>query len=76
MSHAPEPWHVYDRGIGFEVHFGPAPEDGEHWWHASADRPSGECHELNDGFRETMGEANARRIVACVNACAGVETET
>lgn len=30
----------------------------------------------HDGCAAFSGEANARRIVSCVNACAGVDTET
>ena len=48
----PGPWHAQDRGIGWEVHLGDsAPENG---W--------GNC--VNDGFRETFTEADARLISA------------
>jgi len=48
----PGPWHAWDRGIGFEVHTGKGPCDGD----------CGGC--INDGFRETFTEANARLIAA------------
>lgn len=31
--------------------------------------------QVNDKISKKIGAANARRIVACVNACAGVDTE-
>lgn len=63
----PGPWHAWDRGIGWEVHAGPEPLDGKHWWFAgnSGHEKSGECRCLHDGFRETIPvEANARLMAA------------
>ena len=56
----PGPWHNYDRGIGYEVHVGPATE--KHWWQAGEDghERGGECSCIHDGFRETIpNEQNA-----------------
>lgn len=51
-SHTPGPWHARDRGIGWEVHIG------------AACQPTGWCDAVNDGFRETFSEADARLIAA------------
>jgi hypothetical protein len=58
MKHTPEPW--------------PAPEynndvdsDDDGFW---------EWYEIEGVGTLGVSEANARRIVACVNACAGIET--
>jgi hypothetical protein len=59
-QHTPEPWKVYD-GRGGYIYVGPAVPD---------DPVVAVCHDyLADSA------ANARRIVACVNACAGIPTE-
>lgn len=51
-KHTPGPWHAADRGIGWEVHIGAEhPEEG---W----------CDSINEGFRETFTEADARLIAA------------
>ncbi len=60
MSEATAPWHVYDRGIGWEVHLGPAPGDCQ--------EKGGWCSTINGEFRETFSEANAALIVKAVNA--------
>ena len=61
QNHTPEPWRT-DKECGF-------PQD---------------IHDANgllflrcgsDFENQIYGEANARRIVACVNACAGIRTE-
>ena len=59
-QHDPLPWHAKDRGIGWEVHYGPARDD---CW---TEKPY--CNSLTDGFRDTMTQANAELIVAAVNA--------
>lgn len=58
-KHTPEPWFARDRGIGYEVHYGNPDEHG-----------CGMC--VNDEFRECFTKGDADRIVACVNACAGI----
>ncbi len=52
MSATPGPWHAWDRGIGWEVHKG---EEGSE---------NGLLTVVNDGFRETFTEADARLIAA------------
>lgn len=67
MNHSPEPWGLHDRG-----HESPTicREIDEHT-----------CHEIAvltgcQGMSREELLANGDRIVACVNACAGVSTET
>jgi len=59
-AYSPLPWHVRDRGIGFEVHAGD-PKKG-------CQSDDGWCVCVNDGFRDTMNEADATLIVEAVNA--------
>ena len=54
------PWHVWDRGIGYELHVGATCRDEM--------EPRGYCEEVNNGFRETFGAPEAELIVAAVNA--------
>ena len=63
-KHTKEPWDVED--IKFGVGYGINGRDGDAvvWWASDL--------EPNNGIPE--GE-DARRIVACVNACAGIPTE-
>ncbi len=55
----PLSWHAYDRGVGWEVHTTPKPADHDHppW-----------CTSVNDGYRETMTEQDARYIAKSANA--------
>lgn len=61
MKHTPEPWEAI------------SPCPGECCWHI---QPVGatEWHEQIN--QPEMSEADAKRIVACVNACEGISTET
>lgn len=59
------PWHMGDRGIGFEVH-GIREDLAECMYVAFDGRP--DCPNPNDGFRETMTRADAAYIVAAANA--------
>lgn len=61
-KHTPEPWNT-DAKSGFhcDIHDG-----------LNDDMI---CRTFDDPTDELNGEANARRIVACVNACAGIGTE-
>ncbi len=61
-KHTPEPWHTAERS-GFPFHIDDA--RGESVAMMLAD----------DDHDEQRGLDNARRIVACVNACAGIPTE-
>jgi hypothetical protein len=59
-KHTPEPWHVGGNGV--------IVYDEQSWGVASA--------VVFHGRQEPQtSEANARRIVACVNACAGASTD-
>ena len=60
-KHTPEPWRT-DAECGF-------PQD----IHDSKGNLFLRCG--SDFDNEIYGEANARRITACVNACAGIDTE-
>ena len=69
MQHTKEPWFYSETDDGFaEI--------------TNDERAAGEyisIAEVPTGFSGKIGaeqEANARRIVACVNACAGISTET
>lgn len=71
MSHTKEPW-VID---GDERH----PDGSGAFISAYFSQPDGGRIGktfFNCGIDEEMCRANARRIVACVNACAGIETPT
>ena len=52
----PRPWHAWDRGIGWEIHVGPDPGDDHR-----------HCQCVNDEFRDTFDEADAKLIVDAVN---------
>lgn len=72
MHHTPGPWQVVEKGQGW----------GDSWreiWagnHAVV-RPDGYYSSKYDDyeFGVAISEPNARRIVACVNACEGIPTE-
>ena len=68
MEHTPEPWHSNGRFIAGESDNMP----GTSSHIATCGRVDGP---MKEKLAEAMGEANARRIVACVNACAGFTTE-
>lgn len=65
QKHTPEPWAMSTKVDG-------------NWWHISAGNQAiAAVHAASKKRNEpyaSMFEANARRIVACVNACAGWET--
>ena len=66
MSHTPEPWAVSDSPYGAIIST------------ASRELRQSWCVSTEDTGRKYSAEiavANARRIVACVNACAGIEQE-
>ena len=69
MSHTKEPWYVVDSPWG----------DGT-WINAGAPDPHHEgfvadCEDINGDVDKDTARSNARRIVACVNACAGFNTD-
>lgn len=64
MKHTPEPWEFHAQGDADEWCLLTA--GGKRW--VIAFRQNGELLDVEQ-------EANARRIVACVNACAGINTE-
>ena len=65
-KHTPEPWVMSTKADG-------------NWWHISAGNQAiAAVHAASKKRNEpyaSMFEANARRIIACVNACAGLPTE-
>lgn len=65
-KHTPEPWVMSTKASG-------------NWWHISAGNQAiATVHAASKKRNEpyaSMFEANARRIIACVNACAGVDTD-
>lgn len=67
-KHTPEPWVLFEVGDG-RPYLCPA---------SDSDKTSVLTVIEEDGvmFAAVYKEADARRIVACVNACAGLETET
>ena len=69
MTHSPEPWRkVPENELGYCA-AGPGIEDAQQ--NAVVSTVCREC--LGDD--ERLSEANAERVVACVNACAGITTE-
>lgn len=67
MSHTREPWRVGERTASYwGGGSGPTADI-----HGSDGDTVNTCDELGWG----MDPADARRIVACVNACAGISTE-
>ena len=66
MTHSPEPWECHDKGTEFPT--------------ICKVRDDGSCHEIAEltgcqGMTHEERVANGERIVACVNACAGIPTE-
>lgn len=65
-EHTPEPWVMSTKADG-------------NWWHISAGNQAiAAVHAASKKRNEpyaSMFEANASRIIACVNACAGLPTE-
>lgn len=75
LNHTPEPWTVFNgpavegAETWSESYFGTIVRHGSHGGKRIADTSIG----LSQDYAE--GKANARRIVACVNACAGYTNE-
>ena len=78
MKHTPEPWKVdkrvgclaiYNSGLEINCMQDLTSDDRIAYWSGSKD-------DNGDWFVPDAIKANAARIVACVNACAGIETET
>ncbi len=61
MSHTKEPWEYAANSHYHEVN--------------GSDRRIGDTCASSCSGNWPLGQANARRIVACVNACAGLSTE-
>ncbi len=82
MSHTPTPWRTeFDPTVSGETATIIMQKDAEMWerWIARCEfGQDGDSHLPGDGKRDctaSEAQANARRIVACVNACEGVSTE-
>jgi hypothetical protein len=67
MSHTPEPWALSDSPYG-AIFSNATPEIRKNW--CLSTRDTGRIY----GYEVAV--ANARRIVACVNACKGLSTDT
>ena len=65
MSHTPEPWAVSDSPYGAII--STASRELRQSWCVSTE-------DTGRNYSDEIAVANARRIVACVNACAGIET--
>lgn len=83
MSHTKEPWEVVNGTdiysvVGVERSSDGLKASGSDGWHiAECGNPNFTLVESGEEFSlaQKEREANARRIVACVNACAGISTE-
>ena len=70
-AHTPEPWQVGPvNEEGIYTGMRPISDMAGHW------DDFAQVHCTVDGKIDNEGEANARRIVACVNALAGIPIET
>jgi len=69
-QHTPEPWHTVDHSWEYT---GIYPSVGSR---IAVCEINQSCTEDNQDEYESINDANAARIVACVNACAGVGNET
>lgn len=67
MSHSPEPW-VADRQFSMT----PSGSIRESGWSELLDHDGSRVFDVDDG---TGRNDDVDRIVACVNACAGIDTE-
>jgi len=56
-THTPEPWYFEEYSGLFEIQT----------------EPGYTCHNILDKDQDPNAEANAQRIIDCVNACAGIE---
>jgi len=61
-KHTQEPWHTFDNGSWTDI------VDDSHRHVVTVEQNCGEPY-------LAMSDADARRIVACVNACAGISTD-
>jgi hypothetical protein len=68
-QHTPEPWKIVEHNW---EHTGIYPESGHR---IAVCEINPEVDENTQERYEAINDANARRIVACVNACAGIPTE-
>ena len=66
-EHTPEPWEIQDRNENGDIYIGPGD------WPNSGHPPYVAIICADPVSLRLPAGANARRIVACVNACAGVE---
>lgn len=70
QAHTPEPWKTY---IGHDAQFATTPYILHQTEAGTPDVAIAQIIVSGGGFKSDT--ANARRIVACVNACAGLSTE-
>ena len=60
-EYTPGPWRVDDVGVGFEI--------------AAGNEVVAQAQQVYGDHKHKIRRGNARRIVACVNACEGISTE-
>ena len=68
-KHTPEPWYVVDKPWGDGTWINSGSPDPHHEGFVA------DCEDMNGDVDKDTARINARRIVACVNACAGSSTE-
>ena len=75
--HTPEPWALRPAAI-FEgtIHSHPIIVRADSGWRVTGIEPAGYTSANGETGLRDIVNANARRIVACVNACAGIPTES
>ena len=60
-KHTPGPWRIDDVGVGFEI--------------AAGNEVVAQVQQVYGDHTHKIRRGNARRIVACVNACEGISAE-
>lgn len=75
MSHTKEPWFCDEKGYIWRRHPNELYQNGGG---VAGDKPLAICDKgwYGDGEQGYPNTENARRIVACVNACEGIDTDT
>lgn len=69
MGHTKEPWHVMQEGFGNKGHYPTVYATDDELRYICT------CHDFCNFNTPTDNIANAKRIIACVNYCAGMTDE-
>ena len=67
-KHTPEPWYVVDQPWGNGTWINSGSPDPHHEGFVA------DCEDMNGDVDKDTARINARRIIACVNACEGIPT--